>query len=208
MSELILADSLLNRLVQIFREMEEVYDEVADRLGFSCTGCPDNCCDSYFEHHTYAEWCYLWLGFKRLDTDRQQEVLHRAQAVQAAYDEALERGQRPQVMCPLNEEGLCILYPYRLLVCRTHGVPAAMTRPDGKRLEFPGCFRCQELVKSSYPGKEEVPRMERTPLFMQLASLENELLADKRHIYPKMKMTIARMLLQGPPTVPTPCCER
>jgi hypothetical protein len=111
-------------------------------------------------------------------------------------------------MCPLNQQGLCVLYSYRLMVCRTHGVPAAMTRPDGRRLNFPGCFRCQELVAGRAERQEGVASMERTPLLRRLALLENDLLEGRRHLYPKVRLTIARMLLQGPPFITTPHCER
>jgi predicted metal-binding protein len=208
MKEIVVAPPLLNRLVSVYGQMETEYDKVAIRLAFSCTGCPDNCCDSYFEHHTYIEWSYLWLGFSKLPAEKQKTILKRAKQYQEACTSAVASNQRPQVMCPLNENGLCILYPYRLLVCRTHGVPATMTRPDGRKIEFPGCFRCQELVKEKDLDEKTVARMERTPLLRQLALIENDLFAGKRHLYPKVKLTIAGMLLLGPPTVPTPHCER
>ena len=208
MKEIVVEGLLLKRLIRVYEQMETEYNKVAIRLDFTCNGCPDNCCDSYFEHHTYVEWSYLWLGFTRLPADKQKTILKRAEQYQEACTSAIESGQRPQVMCPLNEEGLCILYPYRLLVCRTHGVPASMTRPDGRKIDFPGCFRCQELVKEKGLGDNTVPRMERTPLLRQLALIENDLFAGKRYLYPKVKLTIAGMLLQGPPVVPTPLCER
>ncbi len=208
MKEIVIAGPLLHQLGRIYQEMEAAYNLVATELGFSCTGCPDNCCDSYFEHHTYAEWSYLWLGFRQLSPDDQRRILLRAEAYEQASAEALARDERPQVMCPLNQHGLCVLYSYRLMVCRTHGVPAAMTRPDGRRLNFPGCFRCQELVAGRSERQEGAPSMERTPLLRRLAVLENDLLEGRRHLYPKVRLTIARMLLQGPPTRPTPHCER
>ena len=208
MKEIIIAGPLRHQLGRIYREMETAYDLVATELGFSCSGCPDNCCDSYFEHHTYAEWSYLWLGFRQLPPDEQQQILLRAEAYQQVCAESLARGERPQVMCPLNQGGLCVLYPYRLMVCRTHGVPATMTRPDGRRLDFPGCFRCQELVTANYQNREGAPSMERTPLLRQLAMVENDLLEGRRHLYPKVRLTIAQMLLQGLPSRPTPHCER
>jgi hypothetical protein len=206
--EIVVSGTLLQRLVRVYQEMETEYDRIASLLDFSCQGCPDNCCDSYFEHHTYVEWAYLWLGFDKLPPERQQEIQQRARMYDEACSESLAKGLRPQVMCPLNEQGLCTLYQYRLLVCRTHGVPASMTRPDGRKLEFPGCFRCQELVGSFASDEKAVPRMERTPLFREMALLENDLFEGKRHLYPKIKMTIAQMLLKGPPSVSVLHCER
>ena len=206
--QLIINGHIMARLAALYSEMEREYVDVAAEIGLSCTGCPDNCCDSHFEHHTYVEWGYLWLGFSGLPAESQRQILLHAERYQAACAQAMACNQRPQAMCPLNQDGLCLLYSHRLLVCRTHGVPAGMNRPDGRRLEFPGCFRCQELVASKYANKKAVPRMERTPLLQKLAHLENELLGGRRHLYPKVKLTIAQMLLQGPPSIPPARDER
>lgn len=207
MKEVVLAVPLVRELEEIYRQLQLEYERVAGELGFSCTGCPDNCCDSFFLHHTYAEWAYLWIGFRQLDPVRQDELKSRSQTWIAQCEKARLNGERPQVMCPLNENGLCVLYHHRLLVCRTHGVPASMTRPDGQTLRFPGCFRCQQLVDGrSQAGP--VPWVERTPLLRQLALLESRLLENKRHLMPKVRLTIAEMLVKGEPTVPSPHCER
>ncbi len=199
MTELQLPADLILELQEIYQGMENEYARVARQLSFTCKGCPDNCCDSYFLHHTYTEWAYLWLGFRQLTPAKQRDVLNRAAAVSLICKQALRQGERPQVMCPLNDEGLCVLYPYRLLVCRTHGVPASMTKPDGKRLIFPGCFRCQEIACNLRGQGVEIPLVERTPLLQRLALLENTLLKGDRRRYPKVKLTIAEMLIKGPP---------
>lgn len=203
MKEVILPAPLVDELEEIYAQLQREYERVAGELNFSCASCPDNCCDSYFQHHTYAEWAYLWLGFRQLDAARQQELLRRSRSWLLQCDQALRRGDRPQVMCPLNEQGLCTLYRHRLLVCRTHGVPASLTRPDGYTMHFPGCFRCQEVVSSRYPAGGQ-PQVERTPLLRRLALLENRLLDNRRQLVPKVKLTIAEMLVQGPPTIPSP----
>lgn len=201
MNELALPEPLVQRLKNIYRAMEEDYDEVARQLRFGCSGCPDNCCDSYFLHHTSIEWAYLWQGMRQLSPEQQREILHRAAGVVRVCQEELTHGRRPVVMCPLNEHGLCVLYPYRLLVCRTHGVPAVMTRPDGKRLSFPGCFRCQEVVRAR-GNDARVPFVDRTRLLQQLVMVENELTQRFRRPRPRIRMTIAEMLVEGPPTLP------
>ena len=206
MIELQFQGEQLRRLEEIYRELEEEYCRVAGELNFSCQGCPDNCCDSYFLHHTYSEWMYLHRGFSSLPEERREILLQRARDYLHASQRAETEGRRPQEMCPLNEEGRCILYHHRLLVCRTHGVPARLVRPDGKRLDFPGCFRCQEVVTSQSPG--EGVMVDRTPWLRRLALLEGEVLDGKRHLLPKMRKTIAEMLLQGPPRLPTPHCQR
>jgi len=205
--EVVFPEELLGQLQGIYEALERDYDSVATQLGFSCKGCPDNCCDSYFLHHTYAEWAFLRLGFSRLGPRKQNEILQRSRAYIRQCEAVKKSGKRPQIMCPLNESGLCVLYEHRLLVCRTHGVPATLTRPDGQRLNFPGCFRCQELVQGKY-GKAPPPYVERTPLLRKLVLLEDELLDNHRSLMPKVKITIAEMLVKGPPAVPIPHCQR
>jgi len=208
MREVCLSSRLFARLERLYAEMEATYERVAGPLHFTCKGCSDNCCDSYFLHHTYAEWSYLRVGFLLLPREKQQQIRERSQVYVLACERAKAREERPQVMCPLNKEGLCILYHHRLMVCRTHGVPASMTRPDGQTLRFPGCFRCQEKVEESGLSEEKLPRVERTGMLRELAMIEKDLFAGKRHLYPKVRLTIAEMLVQGPPLVATPHCER
>ena len=207
MKEVLLPENLVIKLEEIYRRLQDDYGNVADALKFSCSGCSDNCCDSYFLHHTYAEWAYLWLGFRQLEEVRREEILDRSRRWLQQCETAMKRDERPQVMCPLNEDGLCILYHHRLLVCRTHGVPAWLTRPDGREMRFPGCFRCQEIVEARFPGQQP-PHVDRTPWLRQLAFLENEFLENKRHLQPKVRMTIAEMLVNGPPALPLPHCQR
>lgn len=207
MGELTLPEHLAERIAELYGRMEDDYNRVAKAIDFSCRGCPDNCCDSYFLHHSYAEWAYLWRGLRRLEAEKLEKVRKRAKTYQEECRQAEEKGERPLVMCPLNEEGLCILYAHRLLVCRTHGVPARMRRPDGRLLQFPGCFRCQELVGEREKTGVKTPGVDRTPLLTELARVEEELLHYQRNLYPKVRMTIADMILAGPPAVP-PHCER
>ncbi|PLX50049.1 MAG: hypothetical protein C0613_05490 [Desulfobulbaceae bacterium] len=195
MSAPLLPPEISSRIAAIYKEIEEQYDVVAQELGFSCTGCTDNCCDSYFLHHTYSEWAYLWQGLAELAPEKRQEFERRARDYVARSREALAHGERPQIMCPLNDAGLCGLYRHRLLICRLHGVPSAMTRPDGRQLLFPGCFRCQEITGD----RQDVVRMERTPLFQEFVRIETAWLGQKRKVLPKVKMTIAEMIIQGPP---------
>lgn len=188
-------DPLFHQLAQLYSQMEEAYGKVAQLLDFTCEACPDNCCDSYFTHHTYLEWAYLWEGFSQMPEEKRILCRQRAgeYVKQSEADLAMEK--RPDIMCPLNEDGSCSLYTHRLLICRLHGVPASLTLPNGEKKSFPGCFRCQELTN----GKGELPTMDRTKFFREMVGLEHEFLGHKRHILPKVKMTIAEMLVKGVP---------
>ncbi|MEN8140189.1 MAG: hypothetical protein ABFR97_03095 [Thermodesulfobacteriota bacterium] len=195
MSSTILPPEISARVAKVYEGIQQEYDRVAGDLQFTCEGCPDNCCDSYFLHHTYTEWAYLWEGLSRLPEEKRAAIAERARSYKEESQKALAADERPQIMCPLNEDGLCLPYEHRLLICRLHGVPAAMTRPDGKRLEFPGCFRCQEIA----PEEEGLARMDRTPFFREFIAIEMEWLGVKRQVLPKVKMTIAEMIIKGPP---------
>jgi Fe-S-cluster containining protein len=187
-------EDIIRQVAELYQDMEEKYDEVAQQLDFSCNGCPDNCCDSYFLHHTYTEWAYLWEGLMALPPERLEELKRRSTEVISASERILSQGERPTVMCPLNDDGRCTLYKHRLMICRLHGVPSAMTRPDGKKMEFPGCFRCQEIV-----GARDVVHLDRTEMYKRLIQLEMEWLGPKRTILPKVKLTIAQMIVKGAP---------
>ncbi|HHO48387.1 MAG TPA: hypothetical protein ENN06_08040 [Desulfobacteraceae bacterium] len=208
MKEIILPPQLTHKLVDIYREMESRYTATGRAIGLTCTGCPDNCCDSYFLHYTYVEWAYLWVGLRTLDQARLDEIANRAKHY-IEQRRAVPPGTEPALlMCPLNEEGRCVLYGHRLMICRLHGVPAIMTRPDGRTLRFPGCFRCQQIMeRRNEPGGDQ-PSMQRTDLLARMADLESELLDGRRHVYPRVRRTIAEMIAGGPPMVDKPFCER
>ena len=195
-SELILTSEFAQKVEDLYRDMESAYDRTAKNLEFSCSGCPDNCCDSYFLHHTYTEWAYLWYGLKKLDENRVQSITEKASEYVVKAEASLARGERPIIMCPLNSEGLCTLYPFRMMICRLHGVPATFTRPDGRKLSFPGCFRCQEHIS----GNSFTP-LDRTGFFQRLVNLELELLGQRRSTAPRVRLTIAQMIVKGPPVL-------
>jgi len=190
-----ISSAMSTKIADLYQRMEQAYDIVARQLAFTCEGCPDNCCDSYFQHHTYVEWAYLWEGLMALEPTRRKVIENRAAEYAAACEAALSRGERPRIMCPLNEEGRCSLYLHRLMICRMHGVPSSLTFPNGQTKKFPGCFRCQEIVGD----RQVVPTVERAPLFRELVALEQELLGDQQNQMPKVKKTIAEMILLGPP---------
>lgn len=207
--EIVLPATLSKELAAVYEVMEAGYDRIAGSIGLTCQGCPDNCCDSYFLHHTYSEWAYLWEGLRELPDEQRAAIVERAERYVQESRLQLAGNKRPQIMCPLlNADGRCGLYKHRLLVCRMHGIPATMTRPDGQSLRFPGCFRCQEICREQYEQEEEAPSMDRTRLFQQMVAVESQLLGENRHLFPRVKMTIADMIVQGPPTVATPHCER
>lgn len=110
-----------------------------------------------------------------------------------AAREAASRGETPRLMCPVNDDGLCGLYEHRLMICRLHGVPNVLLGSMGVR-EFPGCGPCQRLADG-----RELKAMDRTPLLRRLAGLEMELWGSKPGRPPKVDLTLAEMIVAGPP---------
>jgi hypothetical protein len=192
-----LESTLFTKLSLLYSEMEGAYNRAAGKIGLSCRGCPDNCCTSHFQHHTYIEWAYLWNGIRSRPDEKQREFINRAGEYVRRSRILLAQGLRPRIMCPLNDDGLCQLYEYRSMICRMHGVPNSFVRPDGKQMSFPGCFRCQEL----YSHLEEVPVLDRTDFYRNLASLEMAFVGPKIKTLPRVSLTLAEMLVQGPPGV-------
>ncbi|MDH5523931.1 MAG: hypothetical protein OEY01_08050 [Desulfobulbaceae bacterium] len=191
----ILQPQIAAKIAAIYERMEKAYDIVAKQLDFSCEGCPDNCCDSFFQHHTYIEWAYLWEGLNGLPAAKLAAIRERAEEYVAATERAAKKGEHPRLLCPLIEDGLCGLYQHRLMICRLHGVPSSITFPNGQVKKFPGCFRCQELK-----GEREVmPMVERASLLRDLALLEQEFMGANLGQMPKLKKTIAEMIILGPP---------
>jgi hypothetical protein len=177
--------------------MDAAYAQTSTVLGLSCSGCPDNCCTSYFQHHTYVEWAYLWQGLRKLEQARREAFLDRARNYAENAGAQLAQGLRPRLMCPLNEDGLCGLYGHRLMICRLHGVPNRMVRPDGRVIAFPGCFKAQELARD----RDDLSVLDRTPLYRELATLEMALVGRRTGRLPKVDYTLAQMMVLGPPKI-------
>jgi hypothetical protein len=105
--------------------------------------------------------------------------------------ELLEQDGRPvRVMCPLNEQGRCAIYAHRPMICRLHGIPNTLRRPDGRILTGPGCddFYLQCGASGGEP-------LDRTPLYTAMADLERRL-RDRLGFKSKIKLTVARMILK------------
>jgi len=182
------------QLADLYGQMESAYQTVASVLDFSCDGCSDNCCDSYFLHHTYIEWAYLWEGLGQLEQDKKELYQKRAQDYVSRSQQALAKSERPMIMCPVNDNGLCGLYHNRLLICRLHGVPSSITMPNARSKTFPGCFRCQEIIQD----KKNVTTMDRTRFFREMVLLEQSFMENQRPGLPRVKMTLAEMLIKEP----------
>lgn len=198
MTKKLLPTQAFRKLGALYTQMQDSYSQYAQLLGLTCQDCTDNCCTSYFQHHTYIEWAYLFQGLKTLPAAQQASYEQRAKTYVRTVDDLLAQGQRPSIMCPLNDDGRCGLYSHRLMICRLHGVPNSLQYPNGQKQEFPGCYRSQELCSSL----EQIPVLDRTPLYTRLMELEIQFVGPKKiRTLPRVDLTLAQMIVHGPPRI-------
>lgn len=192
----ILPSQAFRKLASLYADMQSQYGIHAQALGLTCDNCAQNCCTSYFQHHTRIEWAYLLEGMSALPPERKAEYERRARAYVREAGESLADGQRPKIMCPLNDDGRCGVYTHRLMICRLHGVPNRLRYPDGRAVDFPGCYRSQELCA----GAESFAVLDRTALYTRLLELEMQFVGPARiRSLPRVDLTLAEMIVQGTP---------
>ena len=184
-------DNFVNDLKKLYKLMDDTYDEVANQYGFNCTGCKDNCCMTRFYHHTHIEREYLIKGFKSLEKEKQDEIIDKSLNVCKEIEKSELKGEQIRVMCPLNYDDLCILYDFRPMICRLHGIAHEIRRGPLPVNYSPGCEIFTELCEKK--NIDYIP-FDRTPLYMKMALLEKsfkEAINEKD----KIKMTVAEMIL-------------
>lgn len=161
-------DKHLQRLKQIFSAIDTMYSAAMGFYDFNCNGCADNCCTTKFHHHMLAEELYLAEGLRTLGPDKKREIISRAENVvrvhKASPDEV-------RIMCPLNENGLCILYAFRPMICRIHGVPYEMQKRDGTVEYGTGCYR---FMKEKARDDIHYFMFNRTMYYVEMANVEKE----------------------------------
>lgn len=196
MTKKILPAQAFRKLAALYADMESAYESHARDLGLSCVQCPMNCCTSFFQHHTRIEWAYLMQGLRLLPAEERTGYEQRAADYVRNATEALGRGEKPDIMCPLNNDGRCGLYQHRLMICRLHGVPNRLRYPNGRIVHFPGCFRSQALCENM----ESVPVLDRTHLYTRLMELEIQFVGAQRiRALPRVDLTLAEMIVLKTP---------
>lgn len=178
----------LLELDELFAQMDRAYRQVADRYGFVCSGCADNCCLTLFYHHTVLEYLFLKTGYQGLAAAEQAALHRRAGQVLAVYDGAGGGRQTVREMCPLNRDGRCRLYRYRPMICRLHGIPHQLVKPGQAPAVGPGCAAFEKRH-----GRQAAVRFDRTPFYIRLADLERRL-RGTIGLGRKLKMTVAEMI--------------
>ena len=181
----------LDRLRQIYAAMDRVYNRAAGHYEFVCDGCRDSCCRSLFYHHTIIEYGYLIEGLKTLNHGKFKAVKSRARHVVDETAGADQSGTTVRIMCPLNFDELCILYPYRPMICRLHGIPHELQKPGQNPVYGPGCETFDH--RCSHKGYF---KLDRTPFYRQLAMLELEV-KQALGFDGRIRLTVAEMVLEA-----------
>lgn len=168
-----------------YRKLVDSVDALCERIftahasHLACTRGCDGCCRhiTVFPVEAYA----LAGALSELPEPLRAELRYRAAATP------------PDAPCPLLRDGICLLYPARPIICRTHGLPILMETPDGARVDH--CPRNFKGV-DSLPGSAviQLERLNETlaavnALFAR--HLDSPVLEDGR-------LTIAEAILLAP----------
>lgn len=183
------ADDFFSKLAELYAEMDQAYDQAAAAYGFDCKGCSDNCCQTRFYHHTHIETAYLLSGFSRLEALRQEKVYRRSEEIVAAQRKNLPGADR--LMCPVNMDGWCLLYAYRPMICRLHGLAHELHLPGKGKTFGSGCGEFEHLC-----GDQTYVPFDRTPFYTKMAALEQEF-KTYAGIKTRLKKTVAEMIVDA-----------
>jgi protein-tyrosine phosphatase len=127
----------------LLQELEQdIQDATPDTVPPSCGRDTDICCYGYFEIQL-IEAIYLNSQMNRsLSSDIRQDVIHKAvelaRKIRSLKREKASQGispgenpaifangyQKAKCLCPLNQEGACLMYDYRPIRCRLAHLPA------------------------------------------------------------------------------------
>jgi Fe-S-cluster containining protein len=183
--------AFFDRLYGIFADMDRQYAEAAKHYGFHCSGCEDNCCRTRFFHHTYLEFLYIHAGLNTLDLPRRQAIQSRAAWVCRETAKAVQKERPVRLMCPLNSDGLCMLYAYRPMICRLHGISHELRKPGQNVIHGSGCGMFDRRCSN-----QSYHKFDRTPFYFKMARVEGEF-KQAIGLSERIKMTIAEMIMAG-----------
>ncbi|MBI9081956.1 MAG: YkgJ family cysteine cluster protein [Desulfobacterales bacterium] len=176
----------LGRLGDLFDEMARHYAAVAEAYGFHCEGCADNCCRTRFFHHTLVEFLMLHRGVAALTEEARASAMGRA-AKEGKSAVGADSGLM-RVWCPLAEDGRCMIYDCRPMICRLHGLPHELRHPVRGVVQGPGCAAFDAAC-----GGRIYRRLDRTPLYRRMAELEQSL-RQATGFDGRIRMTVAEMV--------------
>ncbi|AWB10512.1 MAG TPA: hypothetical protein ENO30_02265 [Thermodesulfobium narugense] len=181
--------NIIDSLEKLYKEVENEFKRIGQYYDFSCFGCTTNCCNTLFYHFTIVEELMLQYGLSKLDGNTRLMIVENSKRYLLSKENHNERG-RFKMMCPANKDGLCMVYQYRPMICRIHGVPSKLVFPNGRVDFYKGC----EVIASKFLEFPYV--LDRTNFFKNLSKIELDFRKKtNKPISYKFKKTIAEMIL-------------
>lgn len=114
----------LSNYHNLVKKIDQFCQKIADRYpeSIACKKGCSNCCShiSVFPVEALA----LNMAMKSLSSEIQGKIRLRAKS-------ATRNGE-----CPLMENGACLMYIYRPVICRTHGLPILVKTESGVSLDY------------------------------------------------------------------------
>lgn len=153
---------MLRDYQQLIAEVDQRCDEIRRRYGPHITckkGCPGNCCQRHITVFAIeaAALARALLGLS-------PELINH---IQGKARESNCLGP-----CPLLEDGACLMYASRAVICRTHGYPILSEYRGHRSIGF-----CHRNFKT-LPGISDQPVIELAPLNKRLTALNRRFMAD------------------------------
>ena len=113
----------------------EKYFEHQKEYIFCKKGC-SHCCETGQYPYSELEYKYLILGFFKLPREEQEKIIIKIQNLKKEYDNFEDKKEFSH-RCPfLNEDGICSVYEYRGVICRSFGL---ITLLDSGKCVIPFC---------------------------------------------------------------------
>ncbi|HKK01835.1 MAG TPA: YkgJ family cysteine cluster protein [Desulfuromonadales bacterium] len=133
--------------------------------------------------------CCRHLSLSRVEAAALSKSLHGLSPERAAHIRERAGQAGPDDPCPLLEDGACLLYEARPLICRTHGLPVMVKRDERKSVDF-----CPENFRdlTSLPARAVI---ELDTLNATLAAIDGLFTAENRDRNLPERPTIAEALL-------------
>ncbi|MFQ3574267.1 MAG: hypothetical protein SNJ53_06510 [Thermodesulfovibrionales bacterium] len=179
----------INKIRNLYSTIDAMYEVASRHYAFSCEGCDAHCCKTRFYHYTCAEFLYLKAGFDTLDSSKKEYLKSLAHRYESHYLNADEESLQ---MCPLNEGGLCILYEWRPMICRLHGLPSE-TQDINMTATFYG--GCESFIRKNLKDGYVYMTINRTIYYREMAKIEHDLRASLG-ISPPERLTVSGMILR------------
>ncbi|HKZ17694.1 MAG TPA: YkgJ family cysteine cluster protein, partial [Geobacteraceae bacterium] len=111
-------------------ELLQNYRNFVDRVNALCRGIEKE----YFEQiacRKGCDACCRHISLFPVEAVNLAQALRQLPEAQASHIREKARSASPDGPCPLLEDGACLLYSARPIICRTHGLPI-LTREHGK----------------------------------------------------------------------------